>query len=201
MNAHDVCRSTAAAALLFLGTGCGLLPPTRPPEPIPVTEDTVLLTVPVVPQGDDHECGLATLATLCGYHGVALPPDVEARLLAIAEEREGLSGGELRQALRDLGLEAYLFRGTLGHGDTDLYRHVDLGRPPLVMIASDSDTYHYCLFTGYDRPAGVVYLYDPRRGHLRMPAAEFEPLWRNAGHFTLLALPHPGGEPPVARGM
>ena len=69
MNAHDVCRSTAAAALLFLGTGCGLPPPTRPPEPIPVTEDTVLLTVPVVPQGDDHECGLATLATLCGYHG------------------------------------------------------------------------------------------------------------------------------------
>lgn len=184
-------RATVACVIAgLLATAPGCLAPRR--DPLPRTADTVLLRVDV-PYGQERafECGLATLSTLCDYHGLALPPDEIERLAALADEHEGLSGGELRGALRGLGLEAFLVHGTLDHAETGLYRQVDLGRPPLVMIATPNGQAHYCLFTGYDPGAGTVYVYDPERGHLCLPVAEFEPLWERARRFTLVTLPPP----------
>lgn len=195
-----VSRSSARAALvaaLLLGLGCRGLP--QEGSAIPRTEDAVWIALPVVPQEAEHECGVATLATLCGYYGVPLPPSEHERLSTIAEEHDGLTAGELRAALRGLGLEAFLFHGRLDHGETGLYRHVDRGRPALVMVSPDGEAIHYCLFTGYDQVAQVVYLYDPRRGHLCLPVADFEPLWANASRCTLLALPPVAGDEAVAR--
>lgn len=161
----------------------------RAPEPLSVTAHTVLLVVPAVPQEELHECGLASLATLCGYHGVAIPAEQRQRLAARAREREGLSGAELRAALIELGLEAFLFQGSLDGASTGLYHQIDRGRLPLVMISPDGETMHTCLVTGYDHSTKSVYLYDPVRGHLRLAADDFDELWTNARHFTLLALP------------
>ena len=180
-------QAVAAGSLLAISASCGAL--ARTPNPLPVTEDTVLLTVPVVPQSELHECGLATLATLCGYYGTPIPPGERTRLIELASEHKGLSGGELRSALQGMGMEAYLFRGTLDHGETGLYRHVDLGRPLLIMISADGKDAHYCLFTGYDPSTGAIYLYDPARGHLCIEGSKFKPLWENASYFTLLTVP------------
>lgn len=176
-----------APIALGLLMACGTTGPRH--SPLPSSDDTVLLSVPAASQDEPNECGLATLSTLCSYHGLQLSAHEVRRLTAIAEREEGLSGGELRGALHGLGMAAFLFHGTLDHAETGLYRHVDRGRPPLVMISRDGERAHYCLFTGYDPALGTVYVYDPRRGHLCLPVGEFEPLWERARRFTLLAFP------------
>lgn len=156
---------------------------------VALTPDTVLIDVPEVRQGEPDACGLATLASLCAYYGTDLSPEQRERLARQAAREDGLSGGELREALEGAGLEAYLFHGELGHGDIGLYRQVDRSRPPLVMLSKDGQRHHYCLFTGYDPSTRSVYLFDPQRGHVRLAVDEFEPLWERARRFTLLALP------------
>jgi hypothetical protein len=59
------------------------------------------------------------------------------------------------------------------------------------MISVDDETKHYCLFTGYDPAHGNVFLLDPRRGSLVLPAPSFDALWTKTDRFTLLALPAP----------
>jgi ABC-type bacteriocin/lantibiotic exporter with double-glycine peptidase domain len=188
-------RALVALCAALSLTACALSP--RSPETLVLTEHTVLLVVPAVPQEELHECGLASLATLCGFHGVAIPAAEQQRLAALAREREGLSGAELRAVLIDLGMEAFLFQGSLDWAATGLYHQIDRGRPPLVMISRDGETMHTCLITGYDPSTESVYLYDPVRGHLRVETDDFDELWSNARRFTLLALPRerPQGEP------
>ncbi|HEX6886347.1 MAG TPA: cysteine peptidase family C39 domain-containing protein [Planctomycetota bacterium] len=179
---------TLLALCTTLGLAACVLSPRRPEE-LSITPHTVLLVVPAVPQEELHECGLASLATLCGFHGVTIPAAEQQRLAAIAREWEGLSGAELRAVLIELGMEAFLFQGSLDWASTGLYHQIDHGRLPLVMISRDGETLHTCLVTGYDRSTESVYLYDPVRGHLRLGTDDFDDLWTNARRFTLLALP------------
>ncbi|MEQ1891631.1 MAG: cysteine peptidase family C39 domain-containing protein [Planctomycetota bacterium] len=180
-------RTLVALGVALSLASCAFTPHSR--ESLSITPYTVLLVVPAVAQEELHECGLASLATLCGYHGVAIPVEQRQRLATRAREREGLSGAELRAALLELGLEAYLFQGSLDDASTGLYHQIDRGRLPLVMISLDGETLHTCLVTGYDPSTKSVYLYDPERGHLRLAADNFDELWTKARHFTLLALP------------
>jgi ABC-type bacteriocin/lantibiotic exporter with double-glycine peptidase domain len=160
-------------------------------QPTEVSSEAVLLTMPMVPQDELYECGLATMSALCQYYERTIPPEERAALVETASREEGLSGAELRAALVAAGFEVYLFPGTLDHEVSGLYRHVDLGRPLLVMISPDRESKHYCLFTGYDPVHGNVFLLDPRRGSLVITAASFASLWNKAQSFTLLAMPYP----------
>jgi len=190
MSKHTRASIVARASAIALGVvlaSCRLVPAS--PDTLVLTPQTVLIVVPAVPQEEGNECGLASLATLCDYYGVELPAAARERLARLAEERDGLSGGELRAALREAGFEAYLFQGTLDWETTGLYHQIDSRRPPLVMISHDGEKQHACLVTGYDCSTESIYVYDPRRGHLRIPTSDFEALWRNARFFTLLALP------------
>lgn len=183
----SLARALIALCASLSLTACVLAP--RSAEELSITPYTVLLVVPAVPQEELHECGLASLATLCGFHEVTIPASEQQRLAALAREREGLSGAELRAALIDLGMETFLFQGSLDWATTGLYHLIDHGRLPLVMISRDGKTMHTCLITGYDRSTESVYLYDPVRGHLRLGTDAFDELWANARRFTLLALP------------
>jgi ABC-type bacteriocin/lantibiotic exporter with double-glycine peptidase domain len=160
-------------------------------RPTEMSEEAVLLTVPMVPQDDLYECGLASISALCQYHGLVVPQDERAELVALANEKEGLSGAEIRTALERLGLEVFLFPGTLDRTVSGVYHHLDQGRPLLVMISVEPGKHHYCLLTGYDPIHGNLFLSDPRRGSLVLPAEAFETLWARSGHFTLLAAPRP----------
>jgi len=160
-------------------------------EPVAPSPEAVLLPVPVVPQDELWECGLASVSALLAYHGLEMEPAERERLVETARREEGLSGAEIRDALERSGLEVFLFSGTLDRGPAGLYGHVDKGRPPLVMISVDEGRFHYALFTGYDPPADNVILVDPRRGRLVLPSAAFERLWEPADRFTLLCTPQP----------
>jgi ABC-type bacteriocin/lantibiotic exporter with double-glycine peptidase domain len=165
-----------------------------PTEPALLSESAVTLDLPLVRQDELHTCGLAAIAALCQYWGVEIPAEQRAELARRAAAEEGLSGGELREALEAAGMEAFLFRGSLDRSETGLYRHIDAGRPLVVMLAPDEKSHHYCLVLGYDEPRENVVLLDPARGEVLRPLKAFASAWERCQRFTLLACPKAGGE-------
>lgn len=159
----------------------------------------VVLKLPLVEQEELHACGLASVKILCEYYGRDIPKEREAELARLMRERKGLSGSELRAALQSMGFETFVFAGTLDRGPTGLYRHIDRGRPVLVMTSPDGRTNHYELFVGYDEPRANVVLVDPRRGAVILPGVRFKALWEKARRFALLAVPR-GPDGGSARG-
>lgn len=158
------------------------------PAPL-LSDDAVVLQLPLVRQDELFECGLVSISALCGYYGVRIPPDLRAELAAVAVEQEGLSGAELRTALETLGMQVFVFPGTLDRTETGLLRQTDRGRPAIVMVSDDGEHHHYCLFLGYDEPRGQIVLLDPRRGRVLLPTEVFARDWGRSRRFTLLSLP------------
>jgi len=142
-----------------------------------------------------YACGLVSVQVLCSYWNVDISQAERSRLAQVAQAEEGLSGGELRESLDRLGFETFLFHGTLDHGATGLFRHVDDRRPPLVMLMPATDTRHYVLVMGYDEPERNVCLLDPVRGRVLVPYEVFEKSWANCERFTLLAVPYSESHP------
>jgi ABC-type bacteriocin/lantibiotic exporter with double-glycine peptidase domain len=162
-----------------------------------ISSDAKVLDLPFVEQDQMYECGLVSITALCKYWNVTIPPAETDKLAQMAREREGLSGGELRSALGELGFDTFLFRGQLGHGTTGLFTHVDAHRPPLVLLAPEPDRRHYVLFMGYDEERRETILLDPVRGRVLVPYETFETSWSACNHFTLLAVPRRGAPAPA----
>ncbi len=154
----------------------------------PLSKEAVVLDLPLVRQQDLHACGLASIAALCQYWGVVVPPEEGAELARKADAEEGLTGAELVDALERLGMEAFLFQGTIDRSATGLYHHVDAGRPLLVMLSpDDGGGNHYSLVLGYDEPREALVLLDPLRGEIVVPLETFRRNWERCSRFTLLA--------------
>lgn len=158
-------------------------------HPVEISDQAVLLTVPTVPQDELYECGLASVSALSEYYALPIGSAEASQLAAIAARDEGLSGAELRSALERAGFEVFIFPGTLDREVSGIYSHVDHGRPLLVMISVHDGSHHYALVTGYDPLHENVFLLDPRRGSIVLPALAFDALWTKSNRFTLLAIP------------
>ncbi|TAH37251.1 MAG: hypothetical protein EYC70_09750 [Planctomycetota bacterium] len=171
-------------AVLALSAACQ-----QPQRAALISADGVLIEMPLVRQDELYECGFASVAALCAYYQVPIPEQRRDELLRMAEERKGLSGAELRAELETLGMDVFIFQGTLDRAPTGLYAHVDSGRPVLVMTSRDGESFHYCLFNGYDETLGNVFLLDPQQGLVVLPAAAFDHQWGRAQRFALLCAP------------
>ena len=191
-----------SAALLLALLGSILAPACRttPSACGPLSQDAVVLDLPLVRQDELYACGLASITALCAYWGIEVPAEEGARLAVIAASEHGLSGAELRSTLVHLGLDAFLFSGSLDRTATGLYAHIDAGRPPLVMLSPDGDAHHYSLVLGYDEPLANVILLDPVKGRVLLPVPAFERNWARCERFTLLAALR-SSEPGVASGV
>jgi ABC-type bacteriocin/lantibiotic exporter with double-glycine peptidase domain len=119
---------------------------------------------------------------------VTIPESERQSLAKTAEEKQGLSGAELRAALQSLGFEVWIFEGSFDRAPTGVLHHVEQGRPLLVMT-TDHEQNHYCLLIGHDPELGNVVLLDPRRGRVLLPDQTFEQQWSAVRRFTLLAVP------------
>lgn len=173
-------------ALVLAGAACRTVP--RTASELPRTAHTVLIEVPPTEKDELYACGLASVEKLCAHYGIEIPPEERQRLVRLVREGGGLTGLELRDALRGLGLDAFLVHGTLDRTSTGLYHHVDSGRPALVRLVRDHGE-RFCLFTGYDESAGTVYVEDPELGAERLAKQDFVTLWEGARWFTLIAAP------------
>jgi ABC-type bacteriocin/lantibiotic exporter with double-glycine peptidase domain len=172
----------AASITLLLLAACAT---SRPDQ---LSPSATVLPTPLVAQDELHECGLAAISSLCSFYSVAIPEAERQALAQQAREQEGLSGKELRAALEGLGFEVWIFEGRLDHEPTGALRHVEQGRPLLVMTSEDGRN-HYSLLIGHDPELGNVVLLDPRRGRVLLPEPAFEQQWSTVRRFTLLAVP------------
>ena len=154
-----------------------------------LSDQAVMLDLPLVRQDELYNCGLAAISALCQYWDVELPAGERAALARLASDEKGLSGNELRSALESRGLETFLFRGALDRSDTGVYKQIDAGRPLVVMVSPDGKAHHYCLVLGYDEPRQNVVLLDPARGQVLRTTRQFDRDWAACERFTLLACP------------
>jgi ABC-type bacteriocin/lantibiotic exporter with double-glycine peptidase domain len=169
--------------LLLVVVGCR----TTPMPAAPLSESAVRLDLPLVRQDALYDCGLASISALCQYWGVDIPAEERAQLARTAQDNAGLTGSEVRAALEQLGMEVYLFEGSLDRTLTGIYGHVDAGRPPLVMVSTDGSGHHYELVLGYDEPRNNLILLDPMKGEILVPVSMFDLNWARCRRFTLLA--------------
>ena len=177
-------RGSVLALILVTLTGCGIMPY----RPADLSSQAVVLETPLTEQDEMYDCGLAAISALCGYYHVEIPDSERAQLAHLAETEEGLSGTELVSALERLGMEVYLFEGSLKDGPTSLQHNIFARRPMLVMTEI-AGNHHYGLVVGIDPDEGSVVILDPALGRIVMPFADFERRWALTKRFTVLAMP------------
>jgi len=155
-----------------------------------LSDQAVLLDLPVVRQTAPNLCGEVALEMLTRYYNVLLTPEQEAQLKKEANQKKGIPGLTLKKVLEEQGYFVAVFSGTLDRKVSGLYRHLDLRRPLIVMIEGDGpDKNHYVLAVGYDEGTNTIVLLDPVRGEIAMPLINFKKVWNKVDDFTMLAVP------------
>jgi hypothetical protein len=131
----------------------------------------------VVMQQRDYSCGAAALATLAKYY---LGDNVdESHFLRLLDEiltpaeikdriENGLALSDLRRAAVKSGYEAAVAKMSL----EKLFE----AKAPLLVGIDVDDFKHFVVYRGFD--GYWVYLADPIRGNLRIPAADFREQWQ-----------------------
>lgn len=189
MEAYGSLRWKMAAAILpllsLLSLGCA-----TPSGMRTLSDQAVLLDLPVVQQTAPNLCGEVALEMLTRYYNVPLSEEEDDRLRKEAREKEGIPGSTLKEVLEEQGYFVAVFSGSLDRKVSGLYHHLDLRRPLLVMIQGDGpDKNHFVLVVGYDEGTDKVVLLDPVRGEVAMPLMNFKRVWEKVDNFTLLAVP------------
>ncbi len=155
-----------------------------------LSDQAVLLDLPVVRQTTPNLCGEVALEMLTRYYNVLLTAQQETQLKKEAKQEEGIPGSTLKKVLEEQGYFVAVFSGTLDRKVSGLYRHLDLRRPLIVMIEGDgAGKNHYVLAVGYDEGTNAIVLLDPVRGEVAMPLVNFKKVWGKVKNFTLLAVP------------
>jgi len=155
-----------------------------------LSDQAVLLDLPVVRQTSPNLCGEVALEMLTRYYDQPLTNEQEKRLKKEANQKKGIPGSTLKQVLEEQGYFVAVFSGTLDHKVSGLYHHLDLRRPLIVMIEGDGlDKNHYVLAVGYDIQTNSIILLDPVRGEIAMPLINYKKVWGKVHNFTLLAVP------------
>ncbi|CAG0929358.1 hypothetical protein PLCT1_01021 [Planctomycetaceae bacterium] len=178
-----------ALSLLLAVTGCAFMDTGRPLREAKLSQEAVVLVVPVVMQDDQYDCGVSALSMMLAYYGHPCDKEKSAALRVKANQDQGLTGADLENYLKAEGLETALFKGDLTSGIHGLYYHLDRGRPLVVAMNVSDDGNHFVLVTGYDPANDWILIQDPQRGALVCVSGQFEWAWNRAQHFTLLATP------------
>src|SRR5690242_15228172 len=121
-------RKKALTGLLFPCLLAALPAPAAPPP------RSLVLKVPFHKQVKPEMCGIAALEMVTGYYGVALKESQYGTLKLDARQNGGIAGATMEVTLRASGYYTAVFPGTLDRGEAGLYRHLDLGRPLIVML-------------------------------------------------------------------
>jgi predicted double-glycine peptidase len=131
----------------------------------------------VVMQQRDYSCGAAAVATLIRYHWEDDVTELQllrevVRMLTVEELKERIKNGLSLTDLRRLSVRmGYL--ATIGRLDFEKLRESKI---PLVVGIVVNDFDHFVVYRGTD--GYWVYLADPARGNIRIPASEFLEQWQ-----------------------
>jgi hypothetical protein len=186
-----------AASALLLG-GCASV---RTFRGISLADGSVYINgVPPVMQDREHSCGHACLAAVAAYWGTGL--DRFRQVLPGALPAES-SGAHLQSEAEALGLEAFVYRGSI----PDLERNLLQGRPLIVMVPLPVDPQgfpgglvgtvanslsaslprpaHWIVLLG-ENPRGDFICHDPRSGPLLFSRERFASDWARMDNTCVL---------------
>jgi len=142
----------------------------------------------IVMQRRDYSCGAACLATICRYYwgdnvtedmvlvaldDILTPEEIKDRI------EKGLAMSDLRRAAVKLGYSAIV-------GKISFYKLQDAKVPVIVGISPQGHD-HFVVYRGFD--GQWVYVADPIRGNIRIPAKQFIDEWQEN---AVLAIHKPG---------
>lgn len=145
----------------------------------------------IVMQKRDFSCGAAALATIIRYYwGEPVGEEVFLRDLAkmlspeeIAErEKNGLTLTDLKNLAVRHGYQAALGRVS--------FEELTKSKIPLLVGIIHNEFDHFVVYRGWD--GYYVYLADPTRGNIRVPAWRFVEEWQKN---AILLVVKPGGKP------
>jgi len=199
---HRSVRLIAGAFSLFcvlatLGGCASLVPQTmglRDAWPAGVPVRTDIADVPFYPQRD-YQCGPAALAMSLVHSGVSVTPDDLVNLVYLPA-RQGSLQVEMLAASRRHSRVSY----ALAPRFDDLLREVAAGNPVIVLQdtgAGPVTNWHYAVVTGFNYPAGELYLHSGEVKRLVVPFTVFEYTWKKGNYWSMVALP-PGRTPATA---
>jgi ABC-type bacteriocin/lantibiotic exporter with double-glycine peptidase domain len=156
----------------------------------------IWLDVPFVKQEKDG-CGAASIAMVMQYWQLQKRrsgnPTAEAAQIQRAlhsDAAHGIYASDMERYFQQNGYATFVFAG----GWPDLKQHLEKGRPLIAALKPGSRVpLHYVVVAGLDQDRQLVLLNDPaQRKLLKEDRSRFEREWKDAGGWTLLALPQAG---------
>lgn len=157
----------------------------------------VWLDVPFVKQ-EKNGCGAASIAMVMqfwqqqqGRSSTAGSDAMQIQGSLYSSPGHGIYASDLERYFRQNAFRTFAFAGTR----EDLRQHLEKGRPLIVALKPGRRApLHYVVVTGLDTEQALVLLNDPaERKLLKQELASFENEWKNAGNWTLLAVPQSEG--------
>jgi len=174
--------SWVGAAAVILTAAGALSPPVA-------AQDSLILDVPFVPQGESL-CGGAAAAMVLRYWGERGIEAVDFAPL-VEDSLGGIRAGRLVADLQRRGWQAIAFVGT----EKLLRHHLAAGRPVIALVEDRPGRYHYVVLVAWRND--VVTLHDPARAPFRVVSVErFDRAWEASGRWSLLVLPGADTAPP-----
>ena len=156
----------------------------------------IWLDVPFVKQ-EKNGCGAATIAMVLRYwqsqQGRSGDPTTETAQIQRelhSDAAHGIYASDMQRYFQRNGYVTFAFDGEW----SDLKQHLGKGRPLIVALRPGAMVpLHYVVVAGLDEERQLVLLNDPaQRKLLKEDRSTFEHEWKDAGHWTLLALPRTG---------
>ena len=181
----------------LLGGCASLVPQTmglRDAWPAGVAVRTDIADVPFFPQ-QEYQCGPAALATTLVHAGAPVTPEELVKLVYIPA-RQGSLQIEMLAASRRHSKVSY----RLAPRFDDLLREVAAGNPVIVLQdlgAWPISVWHYAVVTGFDYPAGELYLRSGETKRQAVPFTIFEYTWKKSDYWAMVTMP-PGRIPATA---
>jgi len=153
----------------------------------------IWLDVPFVKQQKDG-CGAASVAMVMQYwqaqQGRSGDPIREAAQIQRAlysGAAHGIYASDIERYFQRNGYRTFAFEGEW----SDLKQHLGKGRPLIAALKPGATApLHYVVVAGLDEERQLVLLNDPaERKLLKEDRSRFEHEWKDAGRWTLVALP------------
>src|SRR5262244_1868531 len=160
-----------------------------------VDPEGVWLDVPFVKQ-EKNGCGAASIAMVIQFWERQQQSQPDARSDAariqstlFSSPARGIYASEMERYFAENGFRTFVFTGRRD----DLRQHLDKGRPLIVALKPGGRApLHYVVVAGME--PSLVLLNDPaERKLLKREWVSFEKEWKNAGNWSLLAVPQSEG--------
>ena len=165
-----------AAAVAVVGCACGLA---RQFSQAPRPTRRMLAGFPTMKQPDDISCGPTSAAMVLHWYGI--PAGVEActakagtRWLELGPLKIGMTlPSGVVSCLGASGLPSRIAQGTI----EDVVRHLDEGRPPILLVRSGPSTWHWLVAIGYLDGGARLRLSDPAGRQWTISRRQLDSAW------------------------